>query len=263
MYPRLLQFGHLAIPTYGALIALALIALLAALVYFARRLALDANKIWNLGLIGILTALIAERLLLIVANFGEFRLHPFWVLGLTEIHNSSIIYAAALLGLAAASLYALAEGLPLLHVLDCIAPSAALALVIARAGAFLAGIDYGLPATHGWSITYTNPTAGRWYRTPLGMRLYPVQLYEAIASLAILAILVWWLPRRKQDGELCGAWLFLFGIAGYFLDFYRAIGGVAILRHAAVFAIMVIASAPFLLRRKPGSYTVVDDSPHI
>lgn len=262
MYPRLFQLGHLAIPTYGALVAIALVAALAALAYFARRLALDPHKLWNLGLIGVLSALVAARLLLVAEYFSAFREHPFWVLGLTAIPNPWVVHAAVIVGCAAAMLYALAEGLPLLRVLDCVAPAAAIALAISAAGAFLAGADYGLPASGGWTVTYTIPWSELWYGTTLGLRLYPVQIYEAIASLAIFAVLAWLLPRRTQAGELGGAWLFLYGITGFFVDLYRAAGRTHVLFHQIVFVLMVIAGAPLLLGRRrhdTGSYTEVDD----
>jgi phosphatidylglycerol:prolipoprotein diacylglycerol transferase len=221
LYPRLFQFGHIAIPTYGALTALALVAGLAAALHFARRLGLDANKIWSLCLIGILTTLIGARLLLVFNYFSAFRQHPFWILGLTHIHDAWVIGFSVIAGLAAAMLYALAEGLPLLGVLDCVMPSAALAIAINRIGAFLAGLDYGRPSTQPWSVVYTSRIALVWYGTPLGIPLHPVQLYEAAASLLALALLLWWLPRRSQDGELGGAWLFLYGFCSFFLSDYR------------------------------------------
>jgi phosphatidylglycerol:prolipoprotein diacylglycerol transferase len=263
LYPRLFQLGHFAIPTYGAFTALALVAALAALMHFARRLNLDANKIWNLGLIGILTTLVIARLLLVTAYFSAFRRHPFWILGLTANRSTWIDTVAVCLGFAGAILYALAEGLPILRMLDCIAPAAALALVLNRTGAFLSGVDYGLPAAHGWSIVYTSRIAPFWYRTPLGVRLYPVQLYQAIASLAILGILAGWLPRRTQDGELWGAWLFLSGVSSFFLNFYRPPAQSQWVIPQPVAVAMVIASAAFLLRRKSGGYTVENDSSHI
>jgi phosphatidylglycerol:prolipoprotein diacylglycerol transferase len=222
LYPRLLQLGHVAIPTYGALTALALIAGLAAAVHFARRLGLDPNKVWSLCLIGVLTTLVGARLLLVFSYFSAFRQHPFWILGLTDIRNPWLLCLSIGAGLAAAMLYALAEGLPILVSLDCLAPAAALAIGINRIGAFLAGLDYGALTSHAWGVVYTSRIAALWYRTPMGIRLHPVQLYDACAALLTLALLLWWLPRRTQDGELAGAWLFLYGFASFFLSFYRA-----------------------------------------
>ena len=268
MYPRLVQFGPLAIPTYGAFTALALITGLLALAALARKLDLDPGKLWNLGLIGILTALIGSRLLVVAVYFSAFREHPFWVLGLAANHIPWISAVAVLLGITAGLLYALAEGLPVPRVLDCVAPAAALALAIHRIGAFLAGIDFGLPAMDGWSVTYSSRFAALWYGTPLGIPLYPVQLYQAVACLLIFAGLLWWLPRRRQDGELAGAWLFLTGLAAAFLDLYLAPGRNLFWFHQMVFLAMVLASAALLVRRKPGiradvnRYTGVDDPQH-
>src|SRR5580698_6126001 len=130
--------------------------------HFARRLSLDANKVWNLCLIGILTTLIDARLLLVFTHFSAFRAHPFWVLGLTQ-QSSWIMPVGILIGLAAALLYAAAEGLPTLRVLDCIAPAVAIFLSINRIGAFVAGLDYGTPTQLSWSVTYTSRIAAFWY----------------------------------------------------------------------------------------------------
>jgi phosphatidylglycerol---prolipoprotein diacylglyceryl transferase len=263
LYPRLFQFGHFAIPTYGVFTAFALVAALIALPNFAHRLSLAANKLWNLGLIGILTTLIAARLLLVAAHLSVFRQHPFWVLGLTVNRSAWIFFIAALLGFAAAALYALAEGLPILRVLDCAAPSAALALLLNRTGAFLAGLDYGIPVAHAWGVTYTSRIAAFWYHTPIDIKLYPVQLYEAVASLIVFGLLTWWLPRRTQDGELAGSWLFFVGCSGYFLDFFRATSQDHLFLHQTTFVLMVATSPAFLLRRKPPGYTVENDAPRI
>lgn len=263
LHPLLFQFGHIAIPTYGALIAVALIAALATLMHSARRASLDPIKLWNLGLIAIFSALISARLLLVIRLFPAFRAHPVWVLGITSMSSPWIVYAAALLGFAAAMLYALAEGLPLLRVLDCMASPAAFALAISGIGAFLAGSSYGLPQEGALSITYTNALARYWYGTPLGVPLYPVQIYQALAALAILAFLVWRLPRVGQYGEVAGAGLFLYGIAGFAVELFRAATPNQLLAHQIVCILAVAASAPLLLRRNDGivtrSYTGSDD----
>jgi len=261
VHPRLFQFGHIAIPTYGALTALAIVAALAAAMHFARGLELDPNKIWNLSLIATLTTLIGARLLLVVAHFDVFRQHPFWILGLTGFRDHWIAPASVLLGFAAAILYALAEGLPLLRTMDCLAPAVALALAINRMGAFVAGIDYGAPAALPWSVTYTSRIAALWYRTPLGILLHPVQLYDAAVSLAIFGLLSWWLPRRKQDGELAGAGLFLNGLASFFLVFYRGEASQFGLSQPIAVVAVLAGAAMWLERRDAtGGYTSTDDS---
>jgi phosphatidylglycerol---prolipoprotein diacylglyceryl transferase len=258
VHPRLFQFGQIAIPTYGALTALALIAALAAAMHFARRLALDPNKIWTLCLTATLAALIGARLLLVAAHFSAFRQHPFWILGLTGARDPWIAPISVLLGIAAAILYALADRLPPLRVMDCLAPAAAVALAINRVGAFLAGIGFGKPAAVPWSVVYTSRIAALWYQTPLGIPLHPVQIYEAAAALLTLGLLVAWLPRRRQDGELAGIWLFLFGLASSLLAFYR--GETAHPVFSLILSIAAVLAGAALWIERSGAILLTDDS---
>jgi phosphatidylglycerol---prolipoprotein diacylglyceryl transferase len=220
VHPLLLQLGHVAIPTYGVFTAIALLAALAAAMHFARLVGLNPEKVWNLGLLIILTTLIGSRLLLVIANFTAFRKHPFWVLGLTTVRSPGILLGGAALAIVIAGLYALAEGLPLLRTADCAAPALALGFTLNRIGAFFAGIGYGTPTAQPWGIVYASHIAALWYRTPLGITLHPVQLYVAAASALLFALLAWRLPHRKQDGDIMGAWLFLYGLAIFFLSLY-------------------------------------------
>jgi phosphatidylglycerol:prolipoprotein diacylglycerol transferase len=263
LYPRLLQLGHVGIPTYGVLSAVALLAALTLAMRFARRLDLRSDKVWSMGLLAILVALVGERLLLILAHLAVFRAHPFWILGLTTVRSAWIVPCSALLSIAAAVLYAKAEGLPLLRTADAAAPALAAAFAINRAGAFCAGIAYGTPTQLPWGVTYRSFIAAFWYRVPLGVKFHPVQLYDAAASLAIFALLLWWLPRRRQDGELAGLWLFLYGLSVFFLSFCRGDLDRPILLHSIATA-AVIAGAALWLERSSASrrYTALHEENH-
>jgi phosphatidylglycerol---prolipoprotein diacylglyceryl transferase len=251
LHPLLFHTGTLAIPTYGALTAAALLAALAVCVLRAHRLQLSGDKLWNLGLIAIFVALFASRLLVVASNLRVFLRHPFWVLGLANVHSAWIAAGGAAAGAIAAALYALAEGLPLLRVADAAAPAAALAFALSRIGAFCAGIGWGTPTALPWGVTYRSAVAWLWYRTPLGARVHPVQLYDAALSLAIFALLLA-LPRRR-DGEIAGLWLFLYGTGHFFLEFLRgdavrepALGRVFTLAQALALLAVVLGGALWL-----------------
>lgn len=264
VYPRLLQIGNVALPTYGALTALALVAALAAGMHFARRLALDANKVWALSLTAVLTTLVGARILVVLSHFDAFTQHPFWVLGLATVRDWWIGPVSVAAGAGAGMLYALAEGMPVLSVADALAPGAALALAINRAGAFLAGIDFGAPSSAPWAVTYRSRIAALWYRTPLGVPLHPVQLYTAAVALIVFALLIWYLPRRGREGEIAGAALFAFGVASSILELWSAS-----LVHP-VFALAlsiaaVLAGGALWFDRRPTShrYTASDETPPV
>lgn len=221
MYPRLFQLGHIAIPTYGVFAAIALLAALALATQTARRLALDPNKIWALGLIGIFTALLGSRLLLILFHPRDFLDHPFWMLGLVTVRSRDIFYGSVVLAICACLGYIFATRLPLRRTLDCLAPATALGLSIQNLGAFAAGSDFGSSTNKPWGVVYKHGLAQLWSGAPLGVRLHPVQLYEAVVMLLLLALLLFQLSRCTHDGDLAGTFLFVYGISLYFLNFYR------------------------------------------
>jgi phosphatidylglycerol:prolipoprotein diacylglycerol transferase len=257
LYPRLFQLGHIAIPTYGVFAAITLIAVLALAIHTARRLTIDPNKIWNLSLIAIFTTLLGSRLLLILLHPRDFLAHPFWMLGLVTVRSCGIFYGSVLLAICACLGYICASGLPLRRTLDCLAPAAVLGLAIQRLGAFAAGSDYGSPTDKPWGVVYSHGLAALWSGTPLGVRMHPVQVYQALLLFVLLAALFFLLPRSKQDGDLAGTFLFVYGMSLYFLDFCR--GQRTFIFHEVisltqiVAIILTLAGTALWIRRKPAA----------
>jgi len=235
----------------------ALLAGLACAVLQARRLGLRSDRMWNLGLVGIIGALFGSRLLLVLANFEAFRAHPFWVLGLANIPGDWIVLGGAAVGVLAAIVYALAEGMPQLVVADAAAPGLALAFAINRLGAFCGGLAWGRPTALPWGVIYRSFVAYLWYRVPLGVKLHPVQLYDAAASLAMFVLLL--ALRTRRAGEIAGAWLFLYGLARFFVEFFRGdvAGLFAGLTPAQVLAIFAVIAGGALWWRRPSEAPAV------
>ncbi|MDP9159411.1 MAG: prolipoprotein diacylglyceryl transferase, partial [Acidobacteriota bacterium] len=84
-----------------------------------------------------------------------------------------------------------------------------------------AGCCYGKPTNHFWGVTFTNPLANYWTGTPLNQSLEPTQLFESVVELANFFILMWMFKHKKFDGQVFGAYLFLYGVARFFLEFLR------------------------------------------
>ena len=259
MHPLLFHFGHIAIPTYGVCTAAALLMALAIAMACAQRAGLNTEKVWNLELLAILTALFGSRLLMIFAHPLLFRAHPFWVLGMVAGPGAWFALGGVVAGLMAAALYALAEGLPLLRTADALAPAVALAFSINRVGAFWAGLAWGTPTRLPWGVVYRSPVAYLWYRVPLGVAMQPVQLYDAAFSLGIFLLLVWMgrPGRAGRDGEIAGTWLFAYGVARFFLEFLRGdperlpLFGGAVTLAQALSVLAVLAGAALWLQREP------------
>ena len=223
----------------------------------ARVAAINAGHMWSLCVVALCAALIAERLLLVAANWSVLRQHPAWMLGLAMIHHPLLAAAGALAGLGSAAWFACAHKMPLFSTADALAPPLALGLAFEQLGALLAGSGYGVDAGPHlpWPVTYTSPWAALWSGTPLGVPLHPVQAYAALAFLLLSILLFAWLTRRRQQGDVAGLFLAGAGVAIYATEFWRDPEGRGLVLRGALDGpqiaaiVMVLIAVPVLLER--------------
>ncbi len=204
--------------------AFALLAALLAASALAQRQGGSAfsERVWTTGAVGIVTALVAARMLVIVFNLRDFIAHPFWMLGLSDL-DDRFVYGGMVLGICACAGYILAHRMDLPATLDAMAPAASLGLAIASLGSFAGGSDFGIRTTARWGVVYTSRLAARWSGTPLGVPLVPVQLYVAAAHLAVGGLTLWAALRLRRSGDAAGLWLFATGLSVFLLDQLRYI----------------------------------------
>ena len=225
MYPRLFQFGSVAIPTAGVITAIAVIAALFTVRVTARRLELNPEKVWDLGIVGVLTALFAPRLILIFTNWKDFIAHPMWLIGVVRVRSEAAILGGLALAIVAMCAFAFFTRMPFRRTLDALAPSLALGFAIASLGEFAGGSNFGTPTNLPLAVTYTSRLASLWNGAPLGTPVHPVQLYAALAELCIFVLLLAMIAKQLswkiRSGEIMGAWLFLHGAVDFLLNFLR------------------------------------------
>jgi phosphatidylglycerol:prolipoprotein diacylglycerol transferase len=256
VYPVLFHIGALVIPSYGAVAALGLVLALMLAMRIARRIGIDPNRIWNLCILMLFTALIGSRVLLIIANWNVLRSHPLWVLSIATVHHPLLAAIAALIAFAVAAVYAGLHQMSYRATADVLASPLAVGLAFEQVGALLAGSGYGTGTRLPWAVVYTDPLAARWSDAPLGISVHPVQAYAAFCFSLLAAALVLWLPRRKQKGELAGLFLLGTGVTIYMTEFWRdPIGRGAIfngiLKGPQVAAILLVLGGAALLIDRP------------
>ena len=76
MYPRLLELGPITVYTYGVLLAAAYLFGLQLARIRAKERGLDANRVLDLGIYIIISALIGAKLLLLITDFKTFTSNP-------------------------------------------------------------------------------------------------------------------------------------------------------------------------------------------
>jgi phosphatidylglycerol:prolipoprotein diacylglycerol transferase len=220
MYPRLFELGPITLYTYGVLLAAAYLVGLKLAMVRAKARGLDANRVLDLGIYIIISALVGAKLLLLVTDFRTFRADPRELLTLAR--SGGVFYGGLILAVIVALWYIRRVGLPLWTTCDVFAPGIALGHVVGRFGCFFAGCCYGKPTTKPWGITFTDPFAASNVGTPLGIPLHPTQLYEAGAELLILIVLL--MSERKGRpfaGRTFWLYMLLYAISRFIIEFFR------------------------------------------
>src|ERR1035441_5180057 len=106
VYPVFFHIGAILIPSYGAMAALGVLLALFLAQQTARIAGVNAAHVWNLCVVALFTALLAQRLLLVLMNWSDVHRHPSWLLGLAMIHHPLLGAAGALAGVGSAAVYA-------------------------------------------------------------------------------------------------------------------------------------------------------------
>ena len=220
MYPRLFELGPITLYTYGVLLATAYLVGLKLAMVRAKARGLDANRVLDLGIYIIISALVGAKLLLLVTDFRTFKADPRELLTLAR--SGGVFYGGLILAVVVALWYIRRVGLPLWTTCDVFAPGIALGHVVGRFGCFFAGCCYGKPTTKPWGITFTDPFAQSNVGTPLGVPLHPTQLYEAGAELLILIVLLVTERRgRPFPGRTFWLYMLLYSISRFIIEFFR------------------------------------------
>jgi len=224
VFPRLFQIGNFGVPTYGVLVATGVLVGLWISVRNSAKQGIKPENAWDFGIALVLSGIVGAKILYIILDwrsghvYGE-NLRQIFTLDTLQAGG---VFSGGLLAAFAVSVWFLRRHhMPALKTFDAFAPGLAMGHSIGRVGCFAAGCCYGKHTDHFWGVTFTNPLAHAVVGTPLGVPLEPTQLFESAVELSIFFILTWMLARKKFDGQIFGAYLFLYGVARFFLEYLR------------------------------------------
>jgi phosphatidylglycerol:prolipoprotein diacylglycerol transferase len=223
VYPQLFHLGRFFLPTYGFLVSTGVLIGIWVSVRNSRRLGIDGEKAWNLGILVVLCGIMGAKILYVINDWSYYSTYPGEIFSLETLQAGGVFSGGLLAAFAAAAWYVWRNHLPPLGACDAFAPGLALGHAIGRLGCFAAGCCYGKPTHHFWGVTFTNPLVERagMPLDRLGVPLQPTQLFESAVELANFFVLMWLLKRRKFHGQIIGSFIFLYGFARFFLEYLR------------------------------------------
>ena len=221
MHPILISIGSFHLPTYGTLLVLAILGGIYTAVRLGRRAGLDSALILDFCTWLILIALVGAKILMVLTDWSYYRANLGEIFSFSTFMAGGVFYGGFLAALFFTIWYVHVQKLSFWKLADVLAPGVALGQSVGRLGCFSAGCDYGKATTAPWGVVFTSSFAHEVGGVPLGVRLHPTQLYESMATLAIFALLLWWFPRKKRDGEIFLGYVGLYAGARFFLEFLR------------------------------------------
>ena len=226
-----LHIGSLAIPTFGLMVATAL--LVAAYVLqadfdrhraqFVKSGYLKEGKepshhdegFLIIGIAG-LAGIVGARLYHVLETPRELIADPSMLIS----RFGFAWFGGFLGGLVALVFLARSFKIPTLTFMDLCSPAAAVGYAIGRIGCLLSGDgDYGVPTTLPWSMSFPNGVV------PTIERVHPTPIYELLIWLVIAVIL--WQAEKKflsgagSKGEIFCGYLILTGMARFLIEFIR------------------------------------------
>ncbi len=205
-------FGR-TIPLYGICCTVGIgLAVLVAL-WICKQINFDPWEIIYSAVYTLVGALIGSKLLFIIVSWdtvtsGHIPLQDLLLGGF-------VFYGGLIGGLAALVLYTLIYKVKLVNYLEIYAAVLPLGHAFGRVGCFFGTCCYGIPSDFG--VIY-NETLGV---TPLGVKLFPVQLVEAACLLVLFEVLMFLFFRCRRNGVVTLTYCFSYSVIRFTLEFLR------------------------------------------
>jgi len=230
------------VPAWGSLLALWLVLAWHLCRRGAERAGLDRRWAGDCFVVATLTALISSRVAYVVASAQAAPELDLFALGQGGLSGMAALFGA----LASAAWFARQQRVSFWLWLDASAASLALGVLLIRIGCYLEGCDFGV-LQHGaapawlqslgrfprWGDPDAAPVFGSaaWAtqvkqgllapEQTLSLPVAPVQLYEALAGLSLLALVRYLEPRRRFHGQVGLTLVFGYAVARFVLEAWR------------------------------------------
>jgi phosphatidylglycerol:prolipoprotein diacylglycerol transferase len=222
MFPELFKIPGLGIPlaTYGVLLAIGFILALWLTARLAARDGLPKQRIYDLGLYVLAASLVGSKVLMVVTEWNDYGGDWRRMLSLDFLRSGGVFYGGFIAAVLASVILMRLWKLPWPKTSDAFAPGIALGHAIGRLGCFSAGCCWGKPTTS-WIGVHFTEKASELTGVPIDAALVPTQLIEAFANLLIFIFLLWLTKRRKFEGQIIYAYLMIYSVVRFTIEFWR------------------------------------------
>lgn len=223
MMPVLFQFKlfglDIALPTYGLALACAFLLALWIASRRGQRAGLPPAVVTDLWIASLLAGVLGSKLLLYLLDLRYYLEHPGAIVA--SLRSAGVFYGGLIAAVLTCIVIVRRRGLDGWLVGDVLAPAIIAGQAFGRLGCFAAGCCYGTACSLPWAVTYTDPRAQGYTGVPLNVAMHPVQIYLALADVAIFLILLAADRRKRFNGQIFLLYLMLYAVGRGTLEFFR------------------------------------------
>lgn len=161
------------------------------------------------------------RLAYVLLNWNQYAAHPLDALKIWE--GGLVMYGGLILALVLGAWKAKRLGMPIWQSADYGLTAGFLGQAIGRVGCLLVGDDYGRPTDLPWAITFPDPLRpGSAFPPELaGIPVHPSQPYMTLKALALCAIGLWLLKRKRFHGQVASVLLMGYAVLRFLIEYTR------------------------------------------
>lgn len=224
MHSKLFGIGPLEIHSYGLMLAISFLVGIYFSMHRARKQNIDPNKIIDLSVVIVISAILGARFLYVIFHLEEFKGH--WLDTINPFQSSGQIGIAGLTmlgGFIAAVVFSMlflnVKKLPALKIADIVVPALGLGIFITRIGCFLNGCCFGVPTELPWGMVFPHDSPAGYFFPD--QHIHPAQLYSSLYGLLIFGGILLFERIKKFDGFLLYLFFIFYGISRFTVDIFR------------------------------------------
>ncbi|MFA5275948.1 MAG: prolipoprotein diacylglyceryl transferase [Candidatus Omnitrophota bacterium] len=195
MHPEICRIGPLVVYSYGLMLVIAFTCAVSLASAEAKRQNIDPEVIFNVCFLAFIFGIIGGRVLYVLEHFKDYLGNPFEMIMIQ--HGGLSWFGGLIFGVLSGLIYLRIKKLPVLKILDIVAPYIALAQSIGRVGCYFNGCCYG-------STPYL-----------------PTQIYSSLLLLIIFLLLRYVQLRPHREGQIIVLYLILYSVKRFFIEFWR------------------------------------------
>lgn len=258
---KTLSIGNFDIAFYGLTMALAMLAGLCVALWEAKRSGQNQDHYFDLAIIAIICSLIGARIYYVVFAWDKYKNHPLQVFNFRQ--GGLAIYGAVIAAILTTYLFCKKRRMRFPLVCDTAGLGLVTGQIIGRWGNFFNRECFGgytdnllamqLPVNAVRNNEITDSIAAH-IQTIDGVeyiQVHPTFLYESLWNLALLIFLLWYIRRKKFDGEVFLLYLFGYGVGRFWVESLRTdqllLPGLEIPVSMVVGAVMAVVSAVWII----------------